>query len=270
MRYFLAILFILINISFISDDEKHLDINSRDAYYTFLKSGESTLTSIRFQGVEVNNFKNRFHFENDSFFHAISLNKNLKKLDISGTDLREMPNEIFELKHLTNLNLSGNNLTKINTKISCLKKLKVLYLGYNQIQSMDPILRNTNIWYLSMSNNQIKEIPKNIHKLYKLETLFLGYNKIKIIPSNLRHIKCLEDLHLRNNLIDSIPEFISQYNDFSLIVYKNKINYIPRSFCKNFRSLYIHCDPTVKVPNCLKEKNEKEFSGIQISSKIYY
>ena len=59
--------------------------------------------------------------------------KQITKLNLSGLDLKEVPEDVFLCTNLTKLDLSHNQICRIPKEIEKLKKLKVLNISYNQV-----------------------------------------------------------------------------------------------------------------------------------------
>ena len=66
-------------------------------------------------------------------------NKNLKSLKLSWAKLKDIPQEVFELKHLEELILSYNNINTLASDIRELPNLKRIYLTGNPLQSITDI-----------------------------------------------------------------------------------------------------------------------------------
>ena len=99
-------------------------------------------------------------------------------LDLSRSNLKEIPDGVFELVNLTLLNLNCNELTDIPIEINKLVKL-------------------TGLW---LNNNKLTTIPY-ISSLVKLNCLYLVHNKLTSIPQELCEMKELERLDLHDNYI---------------------------------------------------------------------
>jgi len=111
--------------------------------------------------------------------------KQITKLDLSGKNLKQFPNEIFQCTNLTKLILSNNSIGEIPKEIKQLQKLKVL----------------------DLSNNKIKQLYADLFKLPKLETLNVSNNQIKTLPRQI--IKSnIKILLLQNNQITHLTEAI--------------------------------------------------------------
>lgn len=89
--------------------------------------------------------------------------KQVKKLNLSGQNLTEIPAYVFEYTNLTKLVLSRNRIYKIPKEIAKLKKLEVL----------------------DLMHNELTEIPAPVFKLPKLRVLSVGHNKLRKFPKQL-------------------------------------------------------------------------------------
>ena len=88
--------------------------------------------------------------------------ENLEELSLAGNCLKELPEEIYNLKNLKVLSLGdvisgGNNLTSLSKNIGKLTNLEVLKI----------------VW-----NDDLKELPKEILNLPKLDLVFLSQHSI--------------------------------------------------------------------------------------------
>ncbi len=98
-------------------------------------------------------------------------------LNLSGSQLTELPPEIGELTHLTRLNLKHNKLTHLPKEIGKLTNLRELWLDDNILQ----------------------ELPREIGALKKLKWLSASNNQLKTLPESLQELDQLDILELRNN-----------------------------------------------------------------------
>jgi hypothetical protein len=104
--------------------------------------------------------------------------KNLERLDIQRTALRELPEDFGELANLEYLELSCNALERLPGSMARLKKLTRLFIG----------------------GNQLTGLPEWIGEFEKLEHLCIGGNPLKTVPDwlgempNLRSLVCSPDM----------------------------------------------------------------------------
>lgn len=134
--------------------------------------------------------------------------KQVKKLNLSGQNLTEIPAYVFEYTNLTKLVLSRNSINKIPKEIAKLKKLEVLDLTYNNLT----------------------EIPAPVFKLPKLRVLSVGHNKLRKFPKQLVS-SSIEQLIADHNQIgeldaaalDNLTKLILSYNPLGGQVVSHKL-----------------------------------------------
>ena len=125
---------------------------------------------------------------------------NIKRLDMSGYDLTNLPSSIGKLRNLERLNLQGNNLTKLPESIGNLRKLKDLDLSENDLTKLPSFIGNlTKLRELDLGDNKLTSLPESIGNLTQLKELDLSYNNLKSLPSQIGNLGNLIDLDLYNN-----------------------------------------------------------------------
>jgi Leucine-rich repeat (LRR) protein len=156
-------------------------------------------------------------------------NSSLKMLDLSETNLTEIPMEVFELNELRVLRLRKNIISKIPKEI---KKLK-------------------NLVELNLTNNIIEEIPIETYELKNLEVLFLGKNNITNFPDGISSLKNIRVVNLRDNRITQIPADIGELENLRTLFLKdNLITHLPKSFGKliTLKEAYLSNNPFIYPP----------------------
>ncbi len=132
----------------------------------------------------------------------------LKKLDLSGNGLENIPNALYQLQHLNELDLGMNQLRNIPKGIGQLSKLKVLKLNSNWLYKvqlnnlMDELhqlqhLKTLHLW----SCQSLKQLPENISACTALQALDVDNNLLKDVPESLYHMHWLKKLRLSTNPI---------------------------------------------------------------------
>ena len=198
-------------------------------------------------------------------------------LNMSRQGLKEIPDEVFEMKHLKILKLYGNkidsisprigelvnleklyigknNLTHFPAEIGQLKNLKLLSAQYNEIQYLTGAIgKLDNLEELILNQNRLKTIPVEIGKLKNLKSLQLNFNFMTYLPPELGNCTNLEFLMLNRNMIEKLPvEYgkLIHLKELYLAGAGNLVE-IPESFCE-FRSLYtLEIDRYTLVPPCM-------------------
>ena len=160
----------------------------------------------------------------DSFRHALKL----RCLDISSTDLQEIPPQIF---HLYNL----ERFTMTNCALESLP---------------DDWQKCLNISHLDLSENPLVTLPKSILQLSKLEKLILKSCCLSDFPEILLQVHGLHTLNLEQNLIAELPKNFGSMNLKTLNVRNNLLQHLPDSLSTNTRlsELNISANKLKKFP----------------------
>jgi len=106
------------------------------------------------------------------------------KLDLSGQQLKKVPNYVFQLTNLEELNISNNQITgALQAETGNLKNLKVL----------------------KADNNLMTGIPAEIGQLPKLQVFNIGHNLLAGVPKEIGQAQSLQMLDLSNNQLTGLP-----------------------------------------------------------------
>ena len=107
--------------------------------------------------------------------------KQVKKLNLSGMNLTEIPAYVFEYTNLTKLVLSRNGISKIPKEIAKLRKLEVLELTYNNLTEIPaPVFKLPKLRVLSVGHNKLKKFPKQLVGS-TIEQLIADHNQINVM-----------------------------------------------------------------------------------------
>lgn len=134
---------------------------------------------------------------------------NLKVLDLSENNLRNMPNDIKELRNLESLNLDFNFLEFLPMELTELRRLKTLSASSNRISELSMSFcsfarfRDT-ITSINLSKNQLREdtFTYKIAIFENLKELDLSHNLFESVPNPMP--PNLEILNLNNNKIKTL------------------------------------------------------------------
>lgn len=140
----------------------------------------------------------------------------LEILSFKNDHLKEIPQEIGELKNLKVLDLSGNDFKSLPTSFSKLNQLEELYLNDDQYLQFDKNTKTLNLpknlRILHLENDNLNNLPKEIYELKKLERLFLNDNKFMEVPKEMDGMKNLKQLDFHNNKIPAQLRAIHNQN----------------------------------------------------------
>ncbi|APG64830.1 hypothetical protein LPB136_05410 [Tenacibaculum todarodis] len=212
---------------------------------------------------EIGNLKNlqSFYSSNNKFskklpdaFYKLT---NLKNIEIQGSNIEEVSNNINNLKKLETLKIYHNKIKKLPKKMGNLNNLKDFYLNHNQITELPEDIGKLKLTYLSLNNNKLKQLPNSIVKLNKLETLNLKENYILELPKKIGNLTNLKYLNLDLNNLDELPKSISKLKALeTLNISRNKITQLPTNF-GNLSSL-----KTFDSEFCLLKKLPESFGRL--------
>lgn len=139
--------------------------------------------------------------------------KQVRKLNLSGQNLTEIPSYVFEHTNLKKLVLSRNALSRIPKEIAKLKKLEVLDLTYNKLDTLPaPVFKLPKLRVLAVGHNNLRKFPVQL-KGSSIRELIADHNQIeKIEPDALDGI---EKLIISSNPVSgkivthSVPKLLS-------------------------------------------------------------
>lgn len=129
-------------------------------------------------------------------------------VDLCKNKLSEVPTGLQMLAdYITELNLSGNQIKEVPDFVANFTKLKFLDLSCNMLSDLPKELNDmTNLRELVLFSNRFKKIPECIFGMTGLEILMLNDNGIdQINMDGLKNLKRIATLNLSNNNINAVP-----------------------------------------------------------------
>lgn len=100
--------------------------------------------------------------------------RNLNHLDLGHNKLKELPDWFKELEHLQELRLSRNRLVLFPTDICELVHMKRLDLSRNAIEALPPCIGQlTELFSLDLWSNELVDFPEEMEKLEALRFMDL-------------------------------------------------------------------------------------------------
>lgn len=131
---------------------------------------------------------------------------------------------------LRKVNLKGNSLSELPPTICRFNFLEDLDLEDNKFKEIQPeILSLISLKRLNLRKNDLSSLPNDISKLLALEELLLGTNNLSVIPSAIGKLSKLRTLDISSNQIDSFPPTLALLNLENFDFSKNKLRQIPKS-----------------------------------------
>jgi len=186
---------------------------------------------------------------------AIGNLTSIKKLDLSGNKLTELPETIGNLNSLHNLNLFWNILTKLPETIGFLTLLKELKLGNNKLKELPEAIGNLRLLQkLDLNNNQITGLPESIGNLTLLQSLGLTNNQITGLPESIGNLTSLQKLDLSNNQVTELPESTGELRSLQkLDLRDNRVIKLPESTgeLRSLQVLYLNGNKITELPESI-------------------
>ena len=113
--------------------------------------------------------------------------KQVTKLNLSGKNLKEIPENVYDYTNLEKLDLSHNQIASIPQAILKLRKLRTIDLSFNKISVLQSsIFKLPKLRVLNLHGNEIQNLPKQVKDSH-LKILILSKNKFEEKPEELLH-----------------------------------------------------------------------------------
>ena len=134
---------------------------------------------------------------------------NLNFLQISQTELVELPEALGQLVNLRSLDIHQNKLCNLPSSVGKLTELKFFDISGNTLCELPAELGNLiNLHTLNLSCNELNCLPL-FEKLIHLSKFDCSYNKLVCLPDGIHKLQNLYELRASNNIIKSISSEIS-------------------------------------------------------------
>lgn len=161
-------------------------------------------------------------------------------IQLSKSNLREIPNEVLTISHLLRtVDISNNKLQTCGNSLETFKVLKILNLSSNKLKALPSnINKLAKLEQLFVSKNLLIDLPIEILSLDNLKILNLSENRFTAFPE-VCGLKHLDVLDLSENSIESLPEDIGQCTASEINLNKNKLIKLNEGLakCPNLKTL---------------------------------
>ena len=135
---------------------------------------------------------------------ALKKPNKVKVLSLWFLDLKEIPQELTQLKHLQKLEINHNQIKEIPAFLGDLSDLQVLNFEHNQLSHLPKeLFQLRHLFRLDCHSNQIQEIPEDIAALTQLKYLDFHNNKIQKLPEGLKALQNLKWINIKENPLAS-------------------------------------------------------------------
>jgi len=141
-------------------------------------------------------------------------------LNISGQNLRFIPEKVFKMVNMVRLTISRNGIKKLPVEIGQLEHLIHLDASYNQIEKLPftlKFLQRLNV--LSLENNAIEYLSNEVI-LPSLEVLNLAQNPLYEYTEEIKNLKVHTLLDLSGVQSKTIPAFSGCFKRLKRLVFK--------------------------------------------------
>ena len=154
------------------------------------------------------------------------------ELDLRSNALKELPQDLVELKNLRSLRLNYNKFEEVPSIVSSFPKLQLLELSGNQLEAVPMNLRYlTHLKEIDLSGNRFSEFPPVLLVLPVLQSLNLENNTIDKVPDNIDDMKALNKIDLSTNRLTVLPDSFGRMPRIqSVDVSSNTLTMFPATF----------------------------------------
>lgn len=209
-------------------------------------------------------------------YHLDDLERNTARveiLDISNSNLTELPDKLKACKKLTQLICRNNSITFLPNWLSDLKSLKKVDFSNNKRlniqQTFAELSECTNLESIAFNHCNMIYLPVSVRKLKDLKHVAISNNRIKRLPPIFEYVHW-EQLDLSYNCIDTLPRSIVFTNTLKELDLSfnpgitQKINYYYLSFLNNLTMLAL--DGAIEIPDALENLPKLEQLSIRNST----
>ncbi len=145
----------------------------------------------------------RNNFFTKKTFDQIDRLVNLEYLDVRRCGIIRLPNQIGALSQLCTLEVSGNNIRQLPETFGGLKKLQKIHLNQNAhldwSQAFTQMAHLSSLTELDLQKHDLKELVPAIGKMQQIEVLRLSSNFLPTLPEDLKMCSRLRYIDINYN-----------------------------------------------------------------------
>lgn len=149
----------------------------------------------------------------------LSLADTLEILDLSDNQLKQLPDNIIQLKKLRIVFFARNNFTEFPAILAKFPALNMIGFKSNQIQTVPENAFPPQLNWLILTDNEIKKLPKSIGGAHLLQKCALAGNLIEELPAEMANCLNLELLRVSANKLNSIPKWLFELPKLSWVAF---------------------------------------------------
>ncbi len=132
----------------------------------------------------------------------------LELLDVSGNQLRELPDALAHFGQLRTLFASNNPFTTLPAVLGRLPQLEMIGFKACQIRHVPEDSLPQRLRWLILTDNQLQALPESLGQCRRLQKLMLSCNQLQASPASLARCQRLELLRIASNRFDALPEVL--------------------------------------------------------------
>ncbi|MDC7683162.1 leucine-rich repeat-containing protein kinase family protein [Asticcacaulis sp. BYS171W] len=132
----------------------------------------------------------------------------LEVLDLNGTGLSALPDDLHRLHRLRILFCSNNAFTELPKGLGACPSLSMIGFKSNRIRSVPPESLPEGLRWLILTDNEVEALPDSIGRCTALQKCMLAGNEISLLPESMKNCTSLELLRLSANRFDVLPDWL--------------------------------------------------------------
>ncbi len=132
----------------------------------------------------------------------------LEILNLTGNQLRELPDDLPRLSKLKVLFCSANNFDQLPAVLGQCPQLEMVGFKSNRIAEIPEEALPPQLRWLILTDNQIARLPASIGRCHRLQKLMLAGNHLSTLPEEMAACSSLELLRLSANHFHALPAWL--------------------------------------------------------------
>lgn len=148
----------------------------------------------------------------------LELGKTLEQLDLSGTGLSSLPENIGRsLPHLKIAFFSQCAFTTFPGELASCSQLEMVAFRGNGMISIPEDALPPRLRWLILTDNRLVALPRSIGKCVRLQKCMLAGNQLESLPEEMQHCKKLGLLRLSSNEVASLPDWLFELPELAFL-----------------------------------------------------
>ena len=211
------------------------------------------------------------------------IKKELKELEISRNEVKEIPEELDQLTKLEMLHAQDNKISKIRCSFSEMENLKDIFFYNNLLEDdfLDHPLKETvfasneHMRRIDFGKNMLSFVPKFVFNTKNLSQLSISKNNLKFIEKEISSLSNLRILDLSfNNIVSGLENINPLSSLLTIQLHDNKIQDFSPLDVTNFklcREITMQHNCFVDLPQqiLLLSENRDYYFKFNLPSLIY-